>query len=176
MPGDIHDTSPNFDEIDYEAIAEFFHKKGSVELISVIGDGMEGYRFDELHEVLELSRGYLNKRLQEAQDLRLIIPDQVSRDGSVRRVWVLTSVGVYIYRLMSRTELTYIHSQLIDIRKKYEEKRKSFLEQIDDTESVEEYFRQEYVEYPLKLEELQPRQREIFWQLMQSEEHKAEDY
>ena len=61
-------------------------------------------------------------------------------------MWVLTSVGVYICRLMKRTELMYLHNQLIETRKEYEEKKESFLEKIDDTDSIEEYFHKEYAE------------------------------
>jgi len=62
----------------------FFEKKGAVELISLL-DG-EGYRFDEIDDLLDVSRGYLNDRRDEAVHLRLIVPDQAYRDDSVRRV------------------------------------------------------------------------------------------
>jgi len=88
MPDDVRDTAPDIAEIDYEEVSEFFDEKGAVELIALL-DG-EGYRFDEIDELLDVSRGYLNDRRDEAVHLGLIVPDQAYRDDSVRRVWTLT--------------------------------------------------------------------------------------
>jgi len=54
MPDDIPDTAPALEDVNYDELSEFFEKKGAVELISLL-DG-EGYRFDEIDDLLDVSR------------------------------------------------------------------------------------------------------------------------
>lgn len=137
MPDDVRDTAPGLAEIDYEEVSEFFDEKGGVELIALL-DG-EGYRFDEIDELLDVSRGYLNDRRDEAVHLGLIVPDQAYRDDSVRRVWTLTALGHYLRQRMRHLGVTESHERLITARREYRDRKATFREWVDDPESIEEY-------------------------------------
>ncbi|MGQ3331287.1 hypothetical protein [Halorubrum sp. FL23] len=137
MPDDIRDTAPNLEDVDYDELSEFFEKKGAVELISLLDD--EGYRFDEIDDLLDVSRGYLNDRRDEAVHLRLIVPDQAYRDDSVRRVWTLTALGHYLRQRMRHLGVTDSHERLITARHEYEDRKRDFLEWVDDPKSIEAY-------------------------------------
>lgn len=137
MPDDIRDTAPDIEEIDYEEVSEYFDKTGAVELLSLL-DG-EGYRFDEIDDLLDVSRGYLNDRRDEAVHLGLIVPDQAYRDDSVRRVWTLTAMGHYLRQRMRHVGVTESHERLITARREYEDRKNDFLEWVDDPESIEAY-------------------------------------
>jgi len=123
MPDDIPDTAPNLEDVNYDELSEFFEKKGAVELIS--SDG-EGYRFDEIDDLLDVSRGYLNDRRDEAVHLRLIVPDQAYRDDSVRRV-DSTTLGQYLRQRMRHLGVTESHERLITARREYEDRKGDFL-------------------------------------------------
>jgi len=159
MPDDIPDTAPNLEDVNYDELSGFFEKKGAVELISLL-DG-EGYRFDEIDDLLDVSRGYLNDRRDEAVHLRLIVPDQAYRDDSVRRVWTLTTLGHYLRQRMRHLGVTESHERLITARREYEDRKGDFLDWVDDPESIEAYAedmragnRVHPTEFPAKIQDL----------------------
>ncbi|MGQ3330935.1 hypothetical protein [Halorubrum sp. FL23] len=160
MPDDIRDTAPNLEDVDYDELSEFFEKKGAVELISLL-DG-EGYRFDEIDDLLDVSRGYLNDRRDEAVHLRLIVPDQAYRDDSVRRVWTLTTLGHYLRQRMRHLGVTESHERLITARREYEDRKGDFLEWVDDPESIEAYAEDLRAGNQVHPKELPPKLQDLF--------------
>lgn len=163
MSDDVRDTSPDFAEIDYEDVSDFFNEKGAVELISLL-DG-EGYRFDEIDELLDISRGYLNDRRDEAVHLGLIVPDQAYREDSVRRVWTLTALGHYLRQRMRHLGVTESHERLINARREYEERKTASRDWVDDPETIEEYTEAMWADEQVHPTELPEDLKELFRQL-----------
>lgn len=130
MPRDIEQDLPQFDEIDYAEISQFFTRTGAVELISLLDNA--GYRFDEIDEELDVSRAVLNERRAEAYGLGLIRPAQTLQDGKVRRVHTLTTIGSQIKRKMRAIGLVQTHERLRGIRKEYGKQKEEFRDWVDD--------------------------------------------
>jgi len=135
MADDIRDPTIDWDNVDYEAISDFLDNKGAVELLAFL-DAF-GYRFDEIDNALDVSRGYINSRKDEALNLNLIYPDQEERDGSVRRVWSLTPLGLCVAHQMEHFDVTESHGRLISARDSYNKKKSRFLQWAIDPENVE---------------------------------------
>ncbi len=135
MPHDIEEDLPGFDEIDYSGVSNFLTRTGAVELISLLD--RQGYRFDEIDDLLDASRGTLHKRRDEAVGLGLIMPDQALRDGSVRRIFILTTFGEVLRRKMRNIGVTQNHERLRNVRQEYETHKQQFLDWTTDTEEFE---------------------------------------
>ena len=135
MADDIRDPSVDWDTVDYEAISDFLKKKGAVELLTFL-DGF-GYRFDEIDEALNVSRGYINDRRDEALHLDLIYPDREDRDGSIRRVWALTPLGLCIGYQMKHTGVSESHYRLVSAREEYNKNKHEFLEWSENPENIQ---------------------------------------
>jgi len=163
MPDDVRDTKPNLEDVDYDEISGFLEKKGAVELISLLDS--EGYRFDEIDDLLDVSRGYLNDRRDEAMNLNLIVPDQAYRDDSVRRVWVLTALGHYLRQRMRHSGVTESHERLITARREYEDRKSEFLSWAEDPESIEAYAEEKWREIEIHPTELSNELKEVFRQI-----------
>ena len=163
MPDDVRDTAPDLAEIDYEEVSDFFDEKGAVELIALL-DG-EGYRFDEIDERLDVSRGYLNDRRDEAVHLGLIVPDQAYRDDSVRRVWTRTAIGHYLSQRMRHLGVTDSHERFINARREYQERKAAFREWVADPESIEEYTEAMWADEQVHPKELPEDLKELFRQV-----------
>lgn len=134
MPDDIRDPSVDWDNVDYVAISDFFERKGAVELIAFL-DGI-GFRFDEIDNALDVSRGYINDRRDEALNLNLIYPDRDTRDGSIRRVWALTPLGLCIKHQLKHFSVVESHSRLISDREQYNRKKNRFRQWAHDPENI----------------------------------------
>lgn len=130
------DEIPHFDEIDYDEISGFFTRTGAVELISLLD--YTGYRFDEIDEMLDCSRGTLHKRRNEAVGLGLVDYEQDVRDEGVRRVFILTSLGFEFNTKMKRIGLIQTHERLRAIRDEYYLQKSEFTDWIDDPERLQE--------------------------------------
>ncbi|WP_255190799.1 hypothetical protein [Natronobeatus ordinarius] len=163
MPDDVRDTSPDFDEIDYTELSDFFDRKGAVELISLLNS--EGYRFDEIDDLLDVSRGYLNDRRDEAVHLGLIVPDQAYRDDTLRRVWTLTALGHYIRQRMRHLGLTESHERLVNARREYTDRKEEFLEWVDDPDEIQEYTKMMWEDQRPHPSELPEEMKEVFRQI-----------
>ena len=135
MADDIRDPSVDWDNVDYEKISEFLDEKGAVELLAFL-DTL-GYRFDEIDSALDVSRGYINNRRDEALNLDLIYPDQETRDGSVRRVWALTPLGLCVSHQLTHFDVTEAHDTLISDRDRYNRKKARFLQWAHNPENIE---------------------------------------
>jgi hypothetical protein len=135
MADDIRDPSVDWDNIDHVAISEFLRKKGAVELLALL-DGI-GFRFDEIDKALNISRGYINDRRDEALNLDLIYPDREERDGSIRRVWALTPLGLCVSYLMRHIGVPQSHDRLRSARTEYNEKKDEFMRWADNPKQIE---------------------------------------
>jgi DNA-binding HxlR family transcriptional regulator len=139
ITGLVESLQPSYDieNIDYEEIAEFFHRKGAIELISLLDS--DGHRFDEIDDLLDISRGYLNDRRDEALSLGLVEPDQEVRGDSVRRIWVLTELGSDFKEKLEQLSIIKHHKRLIERRKEYNKMKDEFLQWAEDPDDLEEF-------------------------------------
>ncbi|MFD1642686.1 hypothetical protein [Halohasta litorea] len=137
MDGNITDSPVDWDNVDYEGISEFIKEKGAVELLAFL-DGF-GYRFEEIDDALDISRGYINDRRDEALNLDLIYPTQEDRDGTIRRVWALSPLGMIIVYRMRINGVRQIHDELVSVRKNFQEKKDEFLDWSGKPENIEDF-------------------------------------
>lgn len=136
MPRDIEESLPDFNKIDYDEISDFLTRTGAVELISLLD--RQGYRFDEIDQLLDASRGTLHKRRDEAVGLGLIMPDQALRDDNVRRVFIPTAIGDGLKWEMRRIGITQSHERLRNVRQEYETHKQQFIDWTEDTNEFKE--------------------------------------
>ena len=136
MDDHLSDSPVDWENIDYEGISEFMEKKGAVELLAFVDE--HGYRFDEIDFALNLSRGYINKRKDEALNLDLIYPSQREREGEIRRIWALTQLGMIIGYKMGIKGVRRELSNLLSVRREYESSKDKFLEWSEEPENIEE--------------------------------------
>lgn len=167
MVDDIRDPSVDWDAIDYGEISDFLDNKGAVELLAFL-DTL-GYRFDEIDSALDVSRGYINKRKDEALNLSLIYPDQETRDGSVCRVWALTPLGSYIADQLEHFDVTDAHNTLISDRDRYNKKKSRFLQWAHNPENIEKMAEKAKKRPHISATDLSPEQRE---NVHDSDEHR----
>lgn len=137
MDGNISDSPVDWSNIDYEGISEFIEEKGAVELLAFL-DGF-GYRFEEIDEALDISRGYINKRRDEALNLDLIYPTQEEREGAIRRVWALSPLGMMIVYRMRINGVRQIHDELVNVRKEYQEHKDEFIDWSQSPENIKDF-------------------------------------
>jgi len=121
---------------------------------------VKGIDSTEIDDLLDVSRGYLNDRRDEAVHLRLIVPDQAYRDDSVRRVDSY-NVGPLPPTADAPSRVTESHERLITARREYEDRKGDFLDWVDDPESIEAYAedmragnRVHPTEFPAKIQDL----------------------
>lgn len=137
MDDPIPESPVDWDNIDHDGISEFIGKKGSIELLSLLDQ--YGYRFEEIDLALNLSRGYINKRKDEALSLDLIYPSQREREGSFQRIWILTPLGMIIAHRMNEYRVRQAHRNLLDKRREYEKQKNEFLDWSEDSENIEQF-------------------------------------
>jgi hypothetical protein len=137
MTENIADSPVDWNDVDYEGISEFLEKKGSVDFLAYL-DGY-GYRFEEIDNDLNLSRGYINDRRDEALNLDLIYPSQQDRDGTIRRVWALSPLGMVLVHKMRLNGLRSIQERLISLRNEYDDLKDEFIDWSDDPTDIEDF-------------------------------------
>ena len=137
MGDPIPDSPVDWDNIDHEGISEFIGKKGSVELLAFLDQ--YGYRFEEIDYALNLSRGYINKRKDEALSLDLIYPSQREREGSFQRIWVLTPLGMIVAYKMGEYQVRQALRNLLAKRREYENQKSEFLDWSEDSDNIEQF-------------------------------------
>jgi len=163
MGDNLNDLTFDPDDIPADEISEFLNKSGSVELIALVDK--EGIRFERMDDLLDISRSYLNKRRGEAMGLGLIKPKNVTKDGEIRRVWVLTPLGDYLNRMMERMEVTYAHKDLVRARQEYHERKRTFQDWANDPDNIQDLSQEAYERLIHHPEELPPELKRIYDQI-----------
>ena len=128
-------------DIDVEAIQEFLKKKGSVELLIVLGES--DLRHDELESEIPVSGSTFHVRRNQAGDLGLITREsrRPSSDEGFVDFYTLTEVGEIITQQARSEGLSKMFWRLQELREQYEEARDTIPEWVGDEESnfVDDY-------------------------------------
>jgi len=117
-------------EADFPEIGAFFLETGAVELVSLL----------DSEDALDVSRGLLSTRLNEARDLKLVEPAHREEDDTPYTVHRLTALGAAIREQMQRTGLVATHDQLRDLLAEFYEQRAEFREWVQDEDALSEHF------------------------------------
>jgi DNA-binding HxlR family transcriptional regulator len=120
-----------------EAIAEFLRKKGAVELLMNL-DSDEGTTFNELDELVHITRKPLSQRLEEAEELYLIEVSHDPADHGNAEPYVLTERGLRVRGLLEEIELEHQFKRIRAAEREIEEGidfiKETFEQQISDEE------------------------------------------
>jgi len=137
---DYAEARKNAEHVDLEEIGDFFQKTGAVELISLLDS--TGYRFDEIDDELDVSRGIINKRVGEARGLKLITTGDITIDGKVYRVNKLTFIGEAMRQHMRGIGLVKTHERLRSVLEEFESQHQEFTEWAQDQAMIDKQIEQ----------------------------------
>jgi len=108
------------EKVSAEELSEFLSRKGAIELLCSID--MEGSRFNELAEGLEISTTTLAKRLREGQEVVLIRPFAVGGEQGTAHVYTLTERGLGVRHHMMDSGATGAYQMVREAQERFEEK------------------------------------------------------
>lgn len=108
---------------------EYFEKRGAVGLFCVINPA--GSRFEELLSDLLISRGTLNARLQEGQELGLISKEIVEGEMDVVKLWVPTERGMEVCEELKARQIPPRFEECREVVQEFEREKGAFVQYIE---------------------------------------------
>ena len=112
-----------------ESFAEYFDLKGAVGLFCVIRP--EGSRFEELLSDLPVSRGTLDARLKEGDELGLLSKEVIRGETDVLELWVPTDRGIEVYEELHARQLPPRFEEYRDVVLEFEREKDAFVEYVE---------------------------------------------
>lgn len=137
-----------------ESFDEYFEKRGAVGLFCVINPA--GSRFEELLTDLLISRGTLNARLQEGQELGLVSKEIVEGEMDVVKLWVPTERGTEVCEELKARQITRRFEEYREGVREFEREKDAFVKYVERKDDAE-WNGLEPVAYPLDEEHEQLR-------------------
>lgn len=115
-----------------ETFGEYFQRRGSLGVIIVLKDGP--HRFTDLADALHISDSTLTKRLGEARDLGLIVPEMDERDTSIKEQYRITERGQYVVGKLEQLDVVHAYRTFLDMYHQIEDGNAELVEWVDDEE------------------------------------------
>jgi DNA-binding HxlR family transcriptional regulator len=113
-----------------ETLSEYFQRRGSLGVIIVLKDGP--HRFTDLADALHISDSTLTKRLGEARDLGLIVPEMDEQETSVEGQYRITERGQYIVGKLEQLDVVHAYRTFLDMYHQIEDGADELVEWVGD--------------------------------------------
>jgi DNA-binding HxlR family transcriptional regulator len=122
-----------------ETLSEYFQRRGSLGVIIVLKDGP--HRFTDLADALHISDSTLTKRLGEARDLGLIVPEMDEQETSVEGQYRITERGQYVVGKLEQLDVVHAYRTFLDMYHQIEDGTDKLVDWVDDERVKAEFSR-----------------------------------
>jgi len=136
MSGGSRDIHERVEE-HQEEIAAFLARTGAIGLLREVHP-MEGSRFTDLDDALDVSSSTLSKRLEEACELDLLEPSLESTDYGTNTQYKLTGSGRRIRNVMEHRGIIRTYDKIRTLEEQFEES----VEELREWITTPDFFRE----------------------------------
>ena len=115
-----------------ETLSEYFQRRGSLGVLIVLKGGP--HRFTDLADALHISAATLSKRIGEARDFGLVVPEMDERETSVKGQYRLTERGQYVVGKLEQLDIVHAYRTFLDMYHQIKDGTDELVEWVGDEE------------------------------------------